>query len=225
MESNEIKYDDLEKLPSLRKDWVRLVHRCKAINLGRNVIQNIKENGLIFNRSVTNIPPSQRGGTYPSPGYMVSAYNEELFWKKLQKDDFGCFDDAKYADTQIIFDMPIDEFCFLEKFGRVVVGKIDPKYIVGVIPNYNGTNKKITISKENVIKAQKTSISNPASITTPSTTEELFGILQQRFNTITKERMLRAIEDEKEDLLYDINEELSPKTPHITNQNRFDYER
>ena len=76
-----------------------------------------------------------------------------------------------------------------------------------------------------MIKAQKTSISNPASITTPSTTEELFGILQQRFNTITKERMLRAIEDEKEDLLYDINEELSPKTPHITNQNRFDYER
>ena len=43
MENGTIKYDKLEDLPSLPKDWVRLVHRCRAISLGRNIVNNIKE--------------------------------------------------------------------------------------------------------------------------------------------------------------------------------------
>ena len=214
MENNIIKYDELDSLPSLPKDWVRLVHRCKATSLGRNIVDNIKKNGLIFNRSVAQIAPSQRGGTYPSPGYMVSTYNEELFWKKVEKDDFFCFDDAKYADTQIIFDIPFDEFCFLEKYGTIAVGKIDAKYIVGVIPNYNGYNKKICLSKEDVLKAKEKSINNPpsSSLLSPTPLDELITIVQQKYKDISKERSLHHIEREKEDILYEITEELKSKS-------------
>lgn len=218
MENGTIKYDKLEDLPSLPKDWVRLVHRCRAISLGRNIVNNIKENGLIFNREASKTTPSQRGGTYPSPGYMVSAYNEELFWKNVEKDDFFIFDDAKYADTQIVFDMPIDQYCFLEKFGRAVIGKIDSKYIVGVIPNYNGYNKKLTLPVAEVLRAKEISINNPPAPITPPTNDELFAILQKRFATITKERVIHSIKEEKENLLYEINESLTAKKQPIIPQ-------
>lgn len=201
-------YNKLDELPSLPKDWIRLVHRLRGQSLGKDVIQNIKDNGLIFNRSVANPPPSQRGGTYPSPGYMVSAYNEELFWEKLKKDDFFVFDDAKYADTQIVFDMPMDEYCFLEKFGRVAVGKIDPKYIVGVIPNYNGYNKKLTLPKEEVERAKQKSQNNPPAPISPDGLDTLILKLQERFKTITKAKIEHSIETEREYILYNITEEL-----------------
>lgn len=219
MTNTSIKYDKLEDLPSLPKDWIRLVHRCKGLSIGRNIVDNIKENGLIFNREASQIPPSQRGGSYPSPGYMVSAYNEELFWKKIEKDDFFIFDDAKYADTQIVFDMPLDEYCFLEKFGRVVVGKIDPKYIVGVIPNYNGYNKKLTLPRDDVINAKEISIKNPFASITPTPIDQLIETLQKKFNTITKERIIHHIEEEKEDLLYEINECLASSEQQNTIKN------
>ncbi|MBR5154226.1 MAG: hypothetical protein IKW58_00695 [Alphaproteobacteria bacterium] len=211
MSGNNSHYMELKDIPSLPKGWVRLVHRCIGTSIGKDVIANIKENGLIFNRRVTEISPSQRGGAYDSPGYMVSVYNEELFWQKLEKDDFYIFDDAKYADTQIIFDMPMDEYCFLEKYGRVVVGKIDKKYISGVIPNYNGHNKKITLPKEDVQKAKKISENNPPANIEPIGIDNLINKLQKRFETITKERILHSIEVEKENIIYEINEELKDR--------------
>jgi len=201
-------YDRLEDLPSLREGWIRLVHRCLKKSLGRNNIANIKENGLIFNRRVAEISPSKRGGVYDSPGYMVSSYNEELFWKKVEKDDFLVFDNAKYADTQIIFDMPIDEFCFLERFGKFAVGKIDEKYITGVIPNYNGYNKNITLSKRDVLKAKKQSIQNPPSAVIPSDINDMIREFHQKFSKFPKEKILQSIDFEKENLLYEIEEEL-----------------
>lgn len=201
-------YIKLEDIPSLPNGWIRLVHRCRGQSLGKDVIQNIKDNGLIFNRSIANPPPSQRGGTYPSPGYMVSAYNEELFWEKLKKDNFFVFDDARYADTQIIFDIPIDEYCFLEKFGRFALGKISPKYIIGAIPNYNGCNKKLTKPKEEIDKAKQKSQNNPQAPISPNDIDTLISIVKERFTTISKEKILHLIETEKENLLYEIEEEL-----------------
>ena len=104
--------------------------------------------------------------------------------------------------------MPFYELCFLEKFGRAVIGKIDPKYIVGVIPNYNGCNKKITLSKEDVIKAKERSIKNPPASITPNSKDDLFLELQKRFKTITKEKMDHSISIEQENIMYEINEEL-----------------
>lgn len=219
-DDDEVKYDKLEDLPALSSGWVRLVHRCIAISLGKNKITNIKENGLIFNRDVAQIPPSQRGGTYPSPGYMVSIYNEELFWQSMEKDDFIIFDDAKYADTKIVFDMPIDEYCFLEKYGRVAIGKIDKKYITGIIPNYNGYNKQLTLPKEDVLKAKEKSLANKKEQPASNSMDELIETLQQRFKTLSKEKILNAINGEKEDILYELNEYQSEKTrPLNTNIN------
>jgi hypothetical protein len=211
----EVKYDKLEELPALPNGWVRLVHRCIAISLGKNKVASIKENGLIFNRNVAQISPSQRGGTYPSPGYMVSVYNEELFWQSIEKDNFIIFDDAKYADTKIIFDMPIEEYCFLEKYGRVAIGKIDKKYITGVIPNYNGHNKHITLPKEDVIKAKQKSLANKKELPTPTPIDVLIASIQQRFKTMSKEKILNSINIEKEDILYEINKQLSETTKTV----------
>ena len=218
----EVKYDKLEDLPTLSNGWVRLVHRCIAVSLGKNKITNIKENGLIFNRNVAQIPPSQRGGTYPSPGYMVSIYNEELFWQSMEKDDFLIFDDAKYADTKIVFDMPIDEYCFLEKYGRAVIGKIDKKYITGIIPNYNGYNKQLTLPKEDVLKAKEKSLANKKASPTSTSMDELIETLQQRFKTLSKEKILNTINIEKEYILSELKEIPSEKTkPLNTNTNLF----
>ena len=218
----EVKYDKLEDLPTLSNGWVRLVHRCIAVSLGKNKITNIKENGLIFNRNVAQIPPSQRGGTYPSPGYMVSIYNEELFWQSMEKDDFLIFDDAKYADTKIVFDMPIDEYCFLEKYGRVAIGKIDKKYITGIIPNYNGYNKQLTLPKEDVLKAKEKSLANKKALPTSTSMDELIETLQQRFKTLSKEKVLNTINIEKEYILSELKEIPSEKTkPLNTNTNLF----
>ena len=218
----EVKYDKLEDLPTLSNGWVRLVHRCIAVSLGKNKITNIKENGLIFNRNVAQIPPSQRGGTYPSPGYMVSIYNEELFWQSMEKDDFLIFDDAKYADTKIVFDMPIDEYCFLEKYGRAVIGKIDKKYITGIIPNYNGYNKQLTLPKEDVLKAKEKSLANKKALPTSTSMDELIETLQQRFKTLSKEKVLNTINIEKEYILSELKEIPSEKTkPLNTNTNLF----
>ena len=216
MEENMTKFNNLEDLPSLREGWIRLVHRCESKSIGKDTIQSIKENGLVFNRSVTDILPSQRGGSYPSPGYMASIYTEDLFWEKLIKDDFLIFDDAKYADTQIVFDMPLDELCFLEKFGRVAIGKIDKKYIVGVIPNYNGYNKKLIKPKDEILKAKEISKNNPPSEVTPNSLDTLVSALKQRFKTITKETVINSIKRKKEYILDALNECLKEKTqPHI----------
>jgi hypothetical protein len=53
------KLDKLEDLPSLRSDYVRLVHRLVYGN-GAN-FDSIKQNGLIFNRQAAGCLPSQRG--------------------------------------------------------------------------------------------------------------------------------------------------------------------
>ena len=228
MQPNEQIYTNLEDIPSLKKDWIRLVHRCISKSLGKDTIQSIKENGLVFNRKSAEILPLQRGGCYDSPGYMVSSYNEELFWKKLEKDDFFVFDNAKYADTQIIFDMPLDEFCFLEKFGRIAIGKIDKKYIVGVIPNYNGYNQKITLPKEDILKAKNKSRQNPPSKVKPNSIDDMISKLQKRFSTISKDKINYIIETEKEEILYDINEELKKyanKTSYPINQLVYQKER
>ena len=57
------------------------------------------------------------------------------------------------ANAVEVFDMPLDEFCFLQVVGRFIHGKVDSKYIVGCIPNINGANKHLQMSDEEINKA------------------------------------------------------------------------
>lgn len=158
--ANEIKHDNLEDLPALKEGWVRLVHRC----IYNDSVDNIKENGLIFNGKAAGA----KRGAYDSVTQMATPYNEKSFWDSMRKDDFFIYDNAKYADTKIVFDMPLDEFCLLEKIGKFVHGKIDSKYIVGCVPNVNGTNKKLVMAKDEINNAEQKSRNNPPSSAQPN---------------------------------------------------------
>lgn len=144
----------LGDLPPLKQGFVRLKHRCMSENVGK-----ILGEGLVFNRGVakTNVG----GACYDDITAMATCYeNSNEFWDSMKKDDFSCFDNSRFADTQIIMDMPLKEFEFLQSYGRFVHGKVDSKYIVGVVRNYNGSNKGLVIPATEVEKAQKQSENN-----------------------------------------------------------------
>lgn len=157
MTKPEILFDELEKLPPLKENWVRLVHRL-VLGDGKSV-DEIKNNGLIFNRQAAEVSALQRGGNYQNLSSMVSVYNENLFWKSMEKDDFANFDNARYADTKLIFDIPLDEFAFLQAYGKYVKGKVDAKYLVGCVKNVNAGNPDLTLSEKEVRRAKEKSVS------------------------------------------------------------------
>ena len=153
-----VSYDKLENLPSLKTGWVRIVHRLVKGD-GKNV-QSIKANGLVFNREAAKCTPYQKGGSYNYVTSMVSVYDEDTFWQSMQKDDFACFNDDRSADTKLVFDMPMEEFCFLQSYGRIIKGKIDSKYLVGCIENVNAQNLQLKTPISEILKAEKISKSN-----------------------------------------------------------------
>ena len=205
IENNQPTYTKLEDLPSLKKGWVRLVHRC----IYRDHVNSIKDNGLIFNREAAKLTPLQRGSSYPNITHMASVYDESSFWDSMHKDDFCYYDNARYADTKIVFDMPLDEFCLLETLGRRVKGKIDSKYIVGCIPNINGVNKNLYLSHEEVNLAKQKSRNNLSSQVEPNNVELMIDELIANSNPNKREQLRNMIHERmnncKEDLDFDLN--------------------
>lgn len=206
---NAQQYDKLENLPSLKKGWVRLVHRC----IYKNNVNSIKKNGLVFNKNAAQLSSWQKGGSYSDIASMASVYNEASFWKSMCHDNFSCYDNARYADTKIVFDMPIDEFCLLKKYGRLIKGTIDSKYIVGCIPNINGENKNLTLPEEKIMHAANKSQNNPPSSAQPNNIDNIVEELLLKCKSDKKEE-LRAIVYEgikhcREDLQFELYE---PKT-------------
>lgn len=183
--ANEIKHDNLDDLPALRKGWVRLVHRC----IYNDSVDNIKENGLIFNGKAAGA----KRGAYDSVTQMATPYNEKSFWDSMREDKFFIYDNAKYADTKIVFDMPLDEFCLLEKIGKFVHGKIDSKYIVGCVPNVNGTNKKLVMAKDEINNAEQKSRNNPPSSAKPNNVEVMIAKFLATKNPDRREKMCNLI--------------------------------
>lgn len=200
------KYDQLEDLPSLKKGWVRLVHRC----IYKDHVDSIKENGLVFNRNAAQLSPFQKGGSYPNITSMASVYDEASFWKSMQHDDFSCYDNARYADTKIIFDMPMDEFCLLETCGRHIKGKIDRKYIVACIRNANGENKSLQVSQEKIMRAAGKSRNNLPTRAQPNNISDMIENFLLKCKSNKKEelrtRIYERIERCEEDLRFEQNE-------------------
>ena len=191
-------YDKLENLPSLKKGWVRLVHRCISGN-GKN-IQNIKANGLIFNREAAKCLPHQKGGSYSHPTSMVSIYNEDTFWQSMQKDDFACFNDDRLADAKLVFDMPMEEFCFLQACGRIIKGKIDSKYLVGCIENVNAQNLHLKSPISEILRAERISKSNPSSSAKPNNMTTLINHLIMKFPKEKRQEASSKIYDKMADV-------------------------
>ncbi len=199
-------FDELCQIPPLREGWVRLVHRC--IDKG-STVANITKFGLVFNKEaagLTNI----KGGSYNSITEMASAYDENGFWDSLKHDDFYCYDNARYADTKLIFDIPLEEFCFLETFGRRIKGKVDAKYLVAKISNINGENSDITLPQEKIIQAQSVSRSNPYPQVQSNNLEEMIDKFLEKFpfekRAEKKEKVKDMISRNRDDFLSEMKE-------------------
>lgn len=151
-------FESLSKIPHLKEGWVRLVHRCIA----KDSISGFQKNGLVFNREVAKeehaIAERERGGYYDSVTQMATMHTEEDFWNTIKKDELAfCSCAPHYDDIKMVFDVPLEEVCFLRRFGGRIKGKVDAKYLVGCIPNVNGMNPKLTFPVEEVERAQKIS--------------------------------------------------------------------
>lgn len=199
-------FDELCQIPPLREGWVRLVHRC--IDKG-STVPNITKFGLVFNKEAAGLS-SIRGGSYNSITEMASTYDEKNFWDSLKHDDFYCYDNARYADTKLIFDMPLEEFCFLETFGRRVKGKVDAKYLVAKISNINGENSDITLPQEKIIQAQSVSRSNPYPQVQSNNLEEMIDKFLEKFpfekRAEKKEKVKDMISRNRDDFLFEMKE-------------------
>ncbi len=206
-------FEQISALPSLRQGWVRVVHRCIS---NQSSIQNIKLNGLIFNRDAAQLSPVQRGGSYNHITSMASVYDEKGFWQSMVRDDFGCYDNSRYADTKIVFDMPQEEFCFLQNFGRFVKGKIDAKYLVGVVPNINGENPKLSLPQEDVLKAKHISQNSAPSKAEPNNINVMIEDFLSRFHNADIQKKSAIIKNR----MKQTQEELSEKMLHSQNNNQ-----
>ena len=199
--ANEIRHDKLENLPSLKEGWVRLVHRC----IYNDSVDSIKKYGLIFN----GIAAGFARGAYTHVTQMATTYNETSFWDSIRKDDFFIYDNAKYADTKIVFDMPLDEFCFLQAVGRFVHGKIDSKYIVGCVPNVNGTNKQLVMSEAEINKAEQKSCNNPPSSAQPNNLDVMITKFLSTRNADRREQikssLYKLMKDNAEEIGVEVN--------------------
>ena len=198
------KYTKLEDLPALRKGWVRLVHRC----VYKDHVASIKANGLVFNRGAAQLTSSQRGGSYSGVCDMASVYNEDSFWQSMRQDDFACYDNARFADTKIIFDMPTDEFCLLETCGRKIKGKIDSKYIVGCVPNINGANEELKQTNKEIIQAELKSRHNPPSSAEVNNVEAMIDELLAKCKSDKKAQLRYMVYERMERCKEELNFEL-----------------
>lgn len=201
----DIKFDKLKDLPSLREGWVRLVHRCVSKD---GSVESIKQRGLIFNGIVAKDP---WGGAYDTVTSMASVYDEKGFWQSMEKDDFYCYDNAGGADTKLVFDMPMDEFAILQRYGGWVKGKIDSKYLVGCIQNVNGANKKLSMDPKEVRIAAYYSMKNPPSQTEPNNMESLILTMCRHLTTKEeimkqREKIMEGVRREKENVMYAFKE-------------------
>lgn len=209
MAKQQIHYNELQELPALPTGWVRIVHRCIATP---QKIANIKNNGLIFNRDAAGCSPYETGGSYNNLTSMASVYNEDDFWQSLKQDDFACYNDAQYADTKIIFDIPIKEFAFLQIYGRYIKGKVDAKYLVGCIKNYNGANPKLKLPASDIDHARKISQTNSPLSATTNKLNELIAELQTKYPHIKETQIMQKLENYINDLIF-INKNASTQQP------------
>ena len=201
--ANEIRHDKLENLPSLKEGWVRLVHRC----IYNDSVDSIKKDGLIFNGTAAGLAR----GAYDRVTQMASVYNETSFWDSMRKDDFFIYDNAKYADTKIVFDMPLDEFCFLQTVGRFVHGKVDSKYIVGCVPNVNGTNKQLVMSDAEINKAEQKSRNNPPSPAQPNNLDVMIAKFLSTLDSDRREQIKTSLYWQMADKAEEIREDMNMK--------------
>ncbi len=199
-------FEQISALPSLRQGWVRVVHRCLS---NQSSIQNIKLNGLIFNRDAAKLSPLQRGGSYNHITSMASVYDEKGFWQSMMRDDFYCYDNSRYADTKIVFDMPQEEFCFLQNFGRFVKGKIDAKYLVGVVPNINGENPNLRLPPEDVLKAKHISQNSAPSTAEPNDVDVMIEDFLNRYPKTNVARKASLIKNMMEQTKEELSEKMS----------------
>lgn len=197
-------FDELEKLPPLKENWVRLVHRL-IIGDGKG-IDDIKQNGLIFNRQAAEVSVLQRGGNYQNLSSMVSVYNENLFWKSMEKDDFANFDNARYADAKLIFDVPLEEFAFLQAYGKYVKGKVDAKYLVGCVKNVNASNPTLTLSEKEVRRAKEKSVSRPNKKVAENNVKLLINSLLNKVKMGDKEYLKEVINQKIADVKSEVVE-------------------
>lgn len=200
MDEHQIHYNKLQELPALPTGWVRVVHRCKATP---ERIANIKNNGLIFNRDAAGCSPYETGGCYNNITSMASVYNEDNFWQNMKQDDFACYNDAKYADTKIIFDIPVKEFAFLQIYGQHIKGKIDAKYFVGCVKNYNGANPKLKLPANEINQAKKISQANSPSKVTINKISDLIAELQAKHANVKESKIMQTIENYIKDFIFD----------------------
>lgn len=212
-------FDKLEDIPSLKKGWVRLVHRCIS-NTG--CIESIKADGLIFNRVAAGCRSSQRGGNYNRVTAMASVYDEDSFWQSLKQDTFEIFDNAKYADAKLVFDMPLKEFVFLQACGKLAKGKIDSKYLVGCIPNINGSNPNLHCPVTEIARAEQISRHNPPSLVEPNDVTEMIKTLLQNCDSEKKVKRMKIISERmiREKALLEEAFEERKKTPIFTKNNQ-----
>lgn len=210
MNEQQTQYNKLEELPALPAGWVRVVHRCIATP---QKIENIKNNGLIFNRDAAGCSPYETGGSYNNITSMASVYNENDFWQSMKQDDFACYNDAQYADTKIIFDIPIKEFAFLQNYGRYIKGKIDAKYLVGYVKNYNGANPKLKLPANEIDQARKISQTNPPTIVSANKISDLIAELQAKYTNAKEHKIVQTIENCIKDFISN-NKNISTKTNH-----------
>ena len=169
-------FNELCQIPPLKKGWVRLVHRCID---KENTVPSITKYGLVFNKNAAKLPLI-RGGSYDSITQMASVYDETRFWSSLRHDDFAIYDNAQYADTKLVFDIPLEEYCFLKSFGRRIKGKIDSKYLVASISNINSSNPKLVLPVDQVSQAQKISNNNSEPKIVPNNIEAMIAELLEQ---------------------------------------------
>ena len=215
-------FEELCQIPPLKEGWVRLVHRC--IDKG-STVPNITKFGLVFNKEAAGLS-SIRGGSYNTITEMASAYDEKNFWESLKHDNFYGYDNAGYADTKLVFDMPMEEFCFLETFGRRVKGKVDAKYLVAKISNINGENTDITLPQEKVRQAQLIVHGNPYPQVQANNLEEMVDKFLEKIplekQSEKKEIIKNIISRNRDNFLYEMQEIRENKkynvNPQITSQ-------
>ena len=144
--------------------------------------------------------------------------------QSMQHDDFACFNDEKYADTKLVFDMPLEEFCFLQSCGRVIKGKVDSKYLVGCIENVNAQNVNLRMPISEIVKAEKISRANPPSDAEPNNITTLVNHLIMKFpkekRGEKKKQIYGKMNNWKEEILDFFAEEKKRKTDFLFIKNQ-----
>lgn len=152
-ETGEIIAKTPDKLPPLRKGFVRVVHQTRS-----DCMDGLIDNGLIYNRNYAN-KNDTRAGNYTDVGFMTYAFTEDSFWESLTKEGV-CH---RNSDTKAIFDMPVQEYEAHCQYllGPHLNGTLSRGYLVGAIPNYGTENLRLT--QPEMEKMKQKSLANPLS--------------------------------------------------------------